>query len=228
VQPDQLASVGGPVGRLPGHALEEQNTQGVQVGPAVDRALEHAGLLRGAVQQRAGDPVVLRAAARDQAEVDQAGGAVLAHDDVVRLDVAVDQTGPVGGAERADDVDRELERPLLVEPADAQGLRQRAAVDALQNQVRAGGDLADLEDPGEQGVADAAQQRRLPAHRRQCPRGVAIDPGQQLESVVGTLAADTVDDGLGAAPQLRDHFEVGESARRHPGDHRQTCPSALP
>jgi hypothetical protein len=216
------------VRQLPGHALEQQDPQRVQVGAAVDGALEHAGLLGRGVEQRAGHPVVLRAATGDEAEVDQPGGAVGAHDNVVRLDVAVHQTGAMSRGERPHDVDGQAQHPRLVERAVAQRLRQRAAVDELQNEVGARGDLADLEDLREQRVADAAQQGSLAPNRGQRRRGVAVDPGEQLERVVRALAADTVHHRLGAASEFRDHLEVGERVGRHPEDHRQTCPSVRP
>ena len=42
-----------------------------------------------------------------------------------------------------------------------------------------------------------------------------------LKGGLGTLAADTVDDGLGAASELRDHFEIGKRPRRSPKDRGQ-------
>src|SRR5439155_20678438 len=173
---------------------------------AVDRTLEHPGLLGGAVEQRAGDPAVLDAAPGHQAEVDHAGGAIGTDDDVVGLDVTVYQPGPVRGGQRADDVDGQPQRRGLVQTAATQRLRQRAAVDVLQDQVRARLDVPDVVDLRQQRMPDAAQQRGLPPHRRQGPVTLG---DEQLERVLLTPPADTVDHGVGATPELRDHFQIG-------------------
>jgi hypothetical protein len=72
------------------------------------------------------------------------------------------------------------QRPAFVEPPGAQHVGQRVAVDVVEDQIRSRVCRADLEDPQQQGVADAAEQRGLPAH------GVTIRslslsaPGQHL------------------------------------------------
>jgi len=101
----------------------------------------------GALYRRPGDPVVVRPAARREAEVDQAAGTRRVHDHVVRFDVAMHQAGTVRGGQGADDVDGQPHRPALVQPPVAQRLRQRAAIDVLEDQVRPHGGLAHLEDP---------------------------------------------------------------------------------
>jgi hypothetical protein len=77
MHPQQLTDILGGERQRTGKALEQHDTERVQVGPVVHRTFEHAGLLRGGVGQRAdhgagAGPGLLP---RRQPEVDHPGGA---------------------------------------------------------------------------------------------------------------------------------------------------------
>ncbi len=105
MHPDQLTAVVVLEGRRTGGALVEHHPEGVQVGAPVQRPLDHAGLLRSAVQQGPGhlSPHPLRAGPGGEAEVDQFDAVIVVNEDVVRLDVSVHHPAAVDLPQREGD-----------------------------------------------------------------------------------------------------------------------------
>ena len=125
------------------------------------------GLLGREVLRRAHDGAGLRhvrgAGARD-AEVGDLRAALLVHDHVVGLDVAVDDPAPVREARRLEDLDDEGDGEGRVERAVvADELLERAARQVLHRDVVGAVPLAAVEDADDVGV--------LQARRRSRPRG---------------------------------------------------------
>jgi hypothetical protein len=149
VQPDQLAGVRRGERQLAGEALEHHDAQRVQVGAAVHRAVQHAGLLRRGVPERADRPAAgILPGPRGQPEVDHPRGPVRREHDVVRFEVAVHQPGPVRDPERAGDLRRHRHRPLRLQRTTGQQTAQRPAGDELHDEVRLPVGLPHLIDRG--------------------------------------------------------------------------------
>ena len=120
------------MGRLSGQQVVQHGPQPVDVGPGVDPLALAAGLLGGHVRGRAATSWRRLARDRDrQAEVDQPRHAVVAQDDVLRLDVAVQQAAGVDlGQPRGDLLDQPRAAPD-VGPLVRRQLRQRPAGDVF-------------------------------------------------------------------------------------------------
>lgn len=227
MQVHQLADVGGEERRAAGDALVEHDAERVQVGPAVDRAVQQPALFRRGVGERAGDrPRRADAQARrvaagrggaevDEAEVDEHRAPVGAHHDVVRLDVPVDQPDPVRGGERVGDRGAQHRGGRLVELPSVQHLGQRAALDQLHHQVGAAVDLADGVHPDDARVVDAGQHGGFAAEL--VPRLVADARGEaeDLDRVlldrfdVRPVASRAVDDGVVAPTDFAEKDKAG-------------------
>ena len=202
------------VGDDPGQRLVEDAAERVDVGGGADRAA--APLLRRHVLGGADD----RGAAEHAAVAERLGeaevgeeGAVAFDQDVVRLDVAVDDAGGVGGVERFGD---------LAEQGDGAGRRQRpvavdrppqvAALDQAHRDDQLAVDLARVEDRH---------------HRRMVEAGG--EPGLAQEALAeavaaGQLAGDHLQrhrpfEARGGWPGRRRPSRRGRSARR--GDTRR-------
>ena len=171
--------------RPAGQQLVQRRAEAVDIGAAIDRADVAARLLRRHVRGRAEQRARAGQAAvggrlAGEAEVgdDRPPAAVVGALDehVGRLDVAVDDAEAVGLVQR----DREVagDRGLVLDRHRRGGLRQRRAVDELEREVRAAGDLADLVDPTHVGVIDARLGARLLG---EAERGGRIDAADQLE-----------------------------------------------
>ena len=135
--------VGGIPGlRAPGHFRRE-------VGR---RAGQHAGGRHRAVPDGVGD-----------AEVADPRGAVVGHEDVGRLDVAVDDAGRVGGGQRRGHLRAERGRLLLVQGGElAEDLRQGLRGDQLQDEARLTLVLDDVVDRHRVTVVQPSSEPRLP------------------------------------------------------------------
>ena len=90
--------------------------------------------------------------------------AVVAHDDVAELDVAVHETGVVGAAERLGHVRRDLCGPVGTEtPGGTQHVGHVAAHDVLHDDVVGALLLAPVVDADDVGVVEGGRSLRLPA-----------------------------------------------------------------
>ena len=100
---------------LPGAALEQHGTEGVEVGALVDGEVDEPGGLRREVPGRAHQLLSDRhvePGRAGQPEVDEVGpdtGALIAHEDVLGLDVPVEDPSVVDELEEVQEVDGELE-----------------------------------------------------------------------------------------------------------------------
>ena len=177
VQPQQLADVLGLERQPPGQAFEEHHAERVQIGPAVDRALEHPGLLRRGVEEGSDRPVVVVRFRPEQreTEVDQFGRVSSRHHDVAGLHVPVDQADPVGGGQAAAELAGELDDPLGGERTVREGVGERAAGQVLQDHGRRAAEPAGGVDERHARVVDAGEQR-----------GLALEGGEQA-GIVGVL-----------------------------------------
>ena len=123
-------------GRLSGQQVVQYASQTEDVGPGVDALALAAGLLGGHVAGRAAD--LLKSLARDrdrQTEVDQPRQTVVAQDDVLRLDVAVQKPAGVDlGQPLRDLLDQPGTAPE-VSPFVRRQLVERPAGDVFDDQV---------------------------------------------------------------------------------------------
>ena len=188
-----------------------------------------AGLVGGVKQF--GDPEVEELRARP-------AGLVLGHEDVRRLEVAVDDEAPVCGAHSRADLGEEAEPVLNGEPPPVAVGRDGLALDELHREVRppveapALGDAA-VEEAGDVGVVEAGEDLALLAEPGEHGLGVhpapdELERGALAVSAVGALgeedvphptSADAADDlprpdalAHGAAVRL-----AGPVERRHGG-----------
>lgn len=117
--------------------LVQHDAAGVHIGAGVRGAV--LDLLGGEIGDRAQDGaggVRDRADRPDQAEVGDLDPAVVADQHVLRLHVPVDETRPVGGAQRGEDRLQDVQRgPRLKGAPLAQHVAQRAAGDVLHREV---------------------------------------------------------------------------------------------
>ena len=140
VSPPRRSRPAGPRRRLPGQRVEEHAAERVHVGPRADRP---SGELLGRQVSRCASRRAAAARLLDghrQAEVAEVDlllvAARVGHEDVPRLDVAVDETVAVGGVERvghaADDPDGHAEREA---PAAIDEILEAAVLDEPHRDV---------------------------------------------------------------------------------------------
>ena len=201
-----IATATAPVaveGHPPGEHLVEDDADRVAV--AGRRHLVAARLLRREVLRRADDRarlghVRLGAGARD-AEVGHLEVAVLGHEDVLRLHVAVHHVAPVGGAERREDllgeVDR-LQRRQRGAPAD--DLLEVRPRQVLHHDVVAAVRLPAVVDGDDVRVVEAGRRRGLAAEalHELGVRGVGL--GQHLHRHLAVEQAVVAQVDAGHAP----------------------------
>ena len=143
---------------LSGQQVIEDGAQPVDVGPGVDPLALAAGLLRGHVGWRAGHHVKTLAGDRDrQAEIDEPRHAVVAQDDVLRLDVAVHEAAGVDLGQPPGNLFDQANAAPGVGPFVLRQLGQRTAGHVFHDQV-------DLVAPGLDPVAGRDERA---AHPRQ-------------------------------------------------------------
>ena len=150
-------------GQAPREHLEEHHADRIEVRRGGDRvALRLLGreVLRGA-HDRAGLRH-LRGAAAGDAEVRDLRVAVVVHDHVVRLEVAVDDPALVGEAGGAQDLNPEVDRLLLRQwRLGREDVLERAALQVLHRDVVGALVLAAVEDRDHVRVLQAGRRRRL-------------------------------------------------------------------
>jgi hypothetical protein len=131
---------------------------------------------------------------RGDAEVGQLGGAVLADHDVLGLEVAVDDPGPVGGLQRVQQAQPEPGGPLRAErPAGADQLLQGRGRDQLHDDEVLAAVVGDVVDGDHAGVAEPGGRPRLPRHPRpQASRSAASTPRGRSTSLSATGAPSSV------------------------------------
>ena len=210
VHAQQVADVGRGERRPAGEALVQHHAERVQVGSLVHRAAQRARLLRRRVQQRAdGRLGALVRLARRHAEVDQAGPAVGLDHDVVRLDVAVHQPGPVDRRQRIREFQRQRHDPVGGQRPVVQQAGQRPTLDEIHHEVRAPVVPSDLVDPHEVGMVHGGQQRRLAA---QCDGRLIGRPIDHLERVGAAVRRplDAQHRRVRPAPEFGHHHVPGE------------------
>ena len=120
---------------------------------------------------------------RGDAEVSQLGGTVLADHDVLGLEVAVDDPGPVGGLERVQQAEPEPGGPLRGQrPAGADQLLQGRGRDQLHDDEVLTAVMGDVVDGDHPGVAEPGGRPGLPRHPR--PQALPLgrpDPTGQVD-----------------------------------------------
>ena len=196
--------------------LEQQQPRSVDVAPGVgDAALD---LLGGEVGHRAQEHPRLRGGrgAGDRAgqpEVGDLDHAVLAQDDVLRLDVAVDQAGAVRGAQRLQHRVEDVQRGAGGQRAlGLHDLTQRVPVDQLHGEEHAALVVALVVDRDDVGVAQPGGRARF-----------APEPAD--EGLVGGQArAHHLQCHLAVEPLVQGHVDRGHAAV---GDVRQDAVPAV-
>jgi hypothetical protein len=157
-----------PVERdVPGEHLEEDDPQGVQVALARDGVAERLlgrDVVRGPQDAPVRGELLLVEGAGDP-EVRDLRRALLVHQDVLGLDVAVDDPLRVGGAERPGDLDRVGDRlGDRQPPVAADAVLERLALDVLEHDERAAvAVLAGVDDPDDVRVVELGDRAGLPA-----------------------------------------------------------------
>ena len=94
-------------------------------------------------------------------EVQELGCASFRHEDVGRLDVAMDDAGPVGGVERVGDVGGDGEQVGDWQRTGAQPILQRLAFEPLHGDERRSGVLADLVDGADMRMVERRSRPRF-------------------------------------------------------------------
>src|SRR2546422_208070 len=168
VRVDQLERVIRSEGRRSRQQLVEDDTERVEVGPVVDRAVHPAGLLRRDVGERAPEQALgqgrdaLSGDLRREAEVAEPQLAGVRMDqDTPWIDVLVDEVGAMELRQRRRELDGDLQRELEVQCARGEQRLQRDFASVLENQ--AGSPIlpfqgVDADDPGK---SEVARERRL-------------------------------------------------------------------
>ncbi len=179
--------------------------RGQHLGRGPGRGL---GVRVGIVDAVAGAGVV-NAAGAGEPEVDDADSAVVADQDVVRLDVAVDQAGGVRGGQPAaglhEDVDDIAEAALALGPPGG----KVAARDPLHGHEDLIADGADVVDGDDVGVRQARRGLRLAQQARACARRRGVGPQQlEREHAVQLRIVRLVDHAHAAAAELPDDAEA--------------------
>ncbi len=200
------------------HEVEQQDADAVDVG--VDRGLPAGEELRREVQRRARQ-ASCRGGARallhlSGAEVHQDETAALLAHDVLRLDVAVDETGLVDGREGAAQLLADERRLARAERAlGPQELLQRAAADVLHPEPDAPVALLGAEHRHHVAMADARQDPPLVQDLAGQLRGGTSRP-QQLERHVAVepRVLRAVDEPERALADLLEQRQVAPELRR--------------
>jgi hypothetical protein len=209
------------------HAVEglvQGDAEAELVGASVRRvAVELFGrhVQRGADQRAgAGAAEVVRAAVERrftlegarEAEVEDAGAAVVADEDVVGLDVAMDDAGRVRGGQAGAGL---LEHGEDLSPAARPGgepLAERAPADQLHRDVHGVADGADLVDLDDVGMRDAGEGLGLAQQAGLAGRGpLAAKSGQNdldRQLALELLVVGGVDDAHGALTELAQDDEA--------------------
>ena len=195
-------------GDVAGEHLEHHDAERVQVRLAVDVVAE--GLLgRDVVRRPQHAPVrrqpVLVQRARD-AEVGDLGRALLVHEHVLRLDVAVHDAAGVGGAEGPRDLDRVGDRLVDRQPAHApDAALERLPLDVLEDDVGPAVLLARVDHPDDVRVAELGDGARL------APEAL------ELVGVRGDLAVHQLDRDRAFERDVEGPVDRRHTARPDPG-----------
>jgi hypothetical protein len=158
---------------------------------------------------------VLGGGAGGQPEVDHAGDAVGRDENVVRLDIAVYQAGPVRGRQRLGDLHADGHHPLLVHGSGGDQVRQPLPGDQVHHQIRSAVDQPHVVHVGDAGMIHTGQQRRFPPELLQ--RLVVIgNRREHLQRVLVPAAAHPVHHRLRPAAELVEDLHArGGPVRRH-------------
>ena len=215
---DRGHRVGGRVAferSLPREHLVEHGAEREDVGALVRGLAAH--LLGRHVGERAEDRARLRVAAhrRDvgrtgyvllllrqlrQAEVEDLDAAVGRDEEVVGLQVAVDDALFVRGRERLDDLDGVVERLAQREPAGAEEVAQRVALEKLLDQEMPLVDLLERMDRRDAGMAESGQRLRF-----------ALEAGDVLR-VAEELIGEHLDRDVAIEPQVPGAIHLSHAA----------------
>jgi len=218
VRVDELERVIRSEGRRSRQQLVQDDTERVEVGPVVDRAVHPAGLLRRDVGERAPEQALgqgrdaLSGDLRREAEVAEPQLAGVRMDqDTPWIDVLVDEVGAMELRQRRRELDGDLQRELEVRCARGEQRLQRDFASVLENQ--AGSPIlpfqgVDADDPGK---SEVARDRRLALEQLRV-EGTRGMPRRQLEEhrlPIGS-AAGTADDRPLVAANLFENLVVAE------------------
>jgi hypothetical protein len=227
VHAQELAEVVGEEGRAAAGTLEEHGAEGIEVGAAVERALQHAGLLGGAVDERAGDlaGLVAGAGVGGEAEVDELEAAGVDDEDVVGLEVAVDHAAAVdlgeGAGEGVGDAD---ELGLGHGSAGGEDGGEGLAGDEVHDEVGLLVVLADGEDLDEAGVAQGGERGGLAAKLQGLGLAVGADgAAQELDGDDAITDPAAMDDAARPLADLLLDLDARNLDHRWPGLRRSRC-----
>jgi hypothetical protein len=208
VQAHQLADVRGHERQPTGCRTEQHHTEGVQIGTAVHQSLEHPGLLRRHVGDRASHRFLNPPGRPDrQPEVDELGLPVRQDHDVLGLDIPMYQARPMRRRQRAGHLHRDPYHPGLVQRATGQQTGQVLARDQIHDQVRLPVRVTHFVDACQPRMRHAGQQPRLASKGDQ--RLLVVDDRrfQYFQRIVGASAPSPVDHGPRAAAKFLDNLE---------------------